>query len=63
MISWWIFVLVAFGLAGNAFLAWKLWQGGQIGGAIVLTICFVGACVYLYRTYDAWDEIRGLFKD
>jgi hypothetical protein len=63
LLSWWLVLLILFGLGFNAFFAFKFWQGGHVGGAIMFAIFFCGACVYLYRTYNARDGFRGLFKE
>jgi hypothetical protein len=62
-LSWWIFLLVIIGLAGNAYLAIKALQAGNIAAGLLFGVCFGGACVYCYRTYNARDEIRGIFRD
>ncbi len=62
-VSWWIFLLVIIGLAGNAYLAIKALQAGNIAAGLLFGVCFGGACVYCYRTYNARDEIRGIFRD
>lgn len=63
LLSWWIILLVIFGLGGNAFLIFKALQAGNITATVMFGAFFAGACVYLYRTYNASDEIRGNFKD
>ena len=63
LFSWWVFVLVAFGVASNAFLLFKAFQAGNTMAMLLFGAFFCGACVYLYRTYDARDEIRGNFRD
>jgi hypothetical protein len=62
-VAWWIFLVVVIGLAGNAYIALKLLNKGEIAGALLFGVFFGGACVYAYRTYDSRDELRGIFKD
>jgi hypothetical protein len=63
LISWWLFLLIGFGLGGNALMIYMTWQSGNLGGMLLFTTFFIGACVYLYRTYDAREEIRGNLRD
>jgi Na+/H+-dicarboxylate symporter len=63
IVSWWMFLLIAMGLGGNAYLAMRLFREGSILGTLFFCVCFGGACVYLYRTYAARDEIKGMWKD
>jgi len=63
LMSWWVFVLVAFGLAGNAVFSFKALQAGNVMAIIMFGSFFAGACVYLWRTWHARDEIRANFRD
>jgi hypothetical protein len=61
-VSWWLILLIGFGLAGNGFMLFRAIQAGNVIATIMFTIFFGGACVYLYRTYNARDELRGIWK-
>ncbi len=63
LLSWWIFLLIVIGLAGNAFLVFKALKAGNVAAGLLFGLFFCGACVYVYRTYGARDEIRGIFRD
>jgi hypothetical protein len=57
LMAWWIFLLVAVGLGGSAYLVFKALETGNIIGAMLCGLLFAGACVYLYRTYKARADI------
>jgi uncharacterized membrane protein (DUF485 family) len=63
LVYWWVIVLVCAGLGGNGYLIIASLSTGNVIGLVVFTICFIGACVYCYRTWRALDEIRGILKD
>jgi hypothetical protein len=63
LVSWWLILLIGFGLCGNALMIFMTWQAGNVMGMLLFSAFFVGACIYLYRTYDARDEIRGILRD
>jgi len=62
LVVWWLIVIVGFGIIGNGFIVIRLLQAGEVTAALMFGICFGGGCVYLYRTFNSWDEIRGIFK-
>ena len=63
LVYWWVVLIVVVGLGGNGYLAVKCLIAGQFVPASLFAICFVGACVYCHRTWNALDEIRGIFRD
>jgi hypothetical protein len=63
LLSWWVFLLIAAGLIGNGVLVFAMIRTGNVTGTILFGTCFIGACVYLYRTYQARDLIRGRLRD
>jgi hypothetical protein len=63
LLSWWLFLLVAFGLAGNGLFLFKAWQAGNVPAVLLFASFLICARVYLYRTYNARDEIRGNMRD
>jgi hypothetical protein len=63
LMSWWLPLLIGFGLFANGYMALLAFRAGATMAALVLTVCFCGAVVYLYRTFKYRDEYRAIFKD
>ena len=61
--SWGLLLLIGAGLAGNGFLLFTAARSGNTAGMLVFGACFVVIGIYLYRTYQACDDIRGNFRD
>jgi hypothetical protein len=62
LLSWWLILLVGAGLGGNAYLVFRFFKDGFVFPGLLFCLFFVGACVYLWRTYRARDDIRRLLK-
>jgi hypothetical protein len=60
---WWVFLITIIGLGGNGLLAVRAWQDDAVVPALAFAGCFIGCAVYCWRTFDAADEIRAIFKD
>jgi len=58
LVSWWMILLVGAGLGANAYLAYRFFKDGFVLPGLLFCLFFAGACVYLWRTYRARDEIR-----
>jgi hypothetical protein len=58
MLGWWLVLILGFGLIGNGYMAIMFFRAGHTMGGLLFTVFFGGACVYAYRTYLYWDEVR-----
>lgn len=63
LLSWWLILLIGAGLLGNGLLLFKAIEAGNVMATLLFGSFFCGACVYLYRTYQARDEIQSNFRD
>jgi len=63
IVSWWVILLVGFGLLGNGILLLAAFRAGNVVATILLGVFFCAACFYLYRLYRMRDEIGAITRD
>src|SRR5258708_38973110 len=61
LLSWWIFLLIVIGLAGNAFLVFKALKAGNVAAGRFFWVFFFGACGFVFLTHRAPAGVSGGF--
>src|SRR5258708_13236189 len=61
LLSWWIFLLIVIGLAGNAFLVFKALKAGNVAAGVLFVAFFCVAYLFIFSTTSARAGIRGRF--
>lgn len=62
LVAWWLIVLVGAGLIGNGYLAMRMFKAGAVAGGLLFVLLAIGSGVYIWRTFNMWDEIRALWR-